>query len=363
MVTTAAPPDALRFSIGARQRDTGVFYDESKVLSASAQVMPEASVPPGDWLEYVSLLVDVTAAGNSAAVTAQPDAPWSLFNEVAFLDAAGNTVHALKGYNLYLVNLLGGYNFQNDPTTSPYFVTMVLGAGATGGSFNFLLRVPVLIIDREGIGAYPNAASNAVTRVRLTLAPLASIYGTLPTAAPTVRVRMISTGLVMPADNSPTGRSYAPEPPGAGTFQQWTQLSYDVTIGRRTLAHSRKGQTYRSLIIVTRNVSGARVDTILNELKFSIDDVASLRGPWTYARHVTWERQLVLAANLPSGVAQISYAHEWDGKVGGELRDNWVVTAPGSKVELEMDVAVAGTIDIVTNEIVVPDVTSGVLRV
>jgi hypothetical protein len=364
MSDTAVHSPVLRFATGARSRDTGVFYDESKVLATTAGVMPEAAVPPGDWLQEVTMIVTATSAGNAAAVAVQPDAPFVVFSEVAFLDAAGNTVHALSGYNLWLVNLLGGYKYQSDLTKSPSYVTPVLGAGATGGSFSFTIRIPVQIIDREFIGAYPNAASNAVTRIRLTLNTLANIYSVLPTNAPTVNVKMIETGAVIPADTSPAGTPYAPEPAGAGTFQQWTQNRYDLnTVGRRTFPHNRKGQTYRGLILVTRNAAGARIDTILNEVRFSVDDVASLRGPWTYARHCTWERQnLVAAADLPAGVAMVDFAHEWDGKVGGELRDAWVITAPGSKVEFELDVAVVGTLEVITNE-VIPVAGSGVLRV
>lgn len=361
MTDTQTSP-ALRFGVGARARDTGVFYDERKTLASTSGVMPEAPVPPGDWLQEITLLVEVASTGNSATVALANDAPWSLFSEIAFLDAGGQVVHALSGYNLYLVNLLGGFKFQNDPTTSPFYTALTTGGGTTAGSGKFLLRIPVEIIDREGIGAYPNAASNAVTRIRLTLAPTAQVYSTAPTAAPEVRVRMISTGLVVPSDTSPAGRPFSPEPPGAGTFQQWTQLGYDLTAGRRTIPHTRKGQTYRTLLFVTRDNSGVRSDAIVSDFRFSVDDVASMRGPWGFCRHVTWERQLLAAANLPTGVVQVSFAHEFDGKVGGELRDNWVMTAPGSKVEMELEVAAAGTIQVITNEII-PAPGTGVLRV
>ena len=363
MPDTATAPAPLRFSTGARARDVSNFYDESRIVLASSLVMPEMVIPPGDWLKDIAILVDVAGAANAAAVAAQADAPWTLFAEIAFLDAGGNTVHSLSGYNMMLANLLGGYRFQTDPTGSPYFTALTVGAGATAPTGSFILRVPVEIIDREAVGAYPNAASNAVTRIRLTLAPALSTWSVPGTAGTTtVRVRGISTGYVMPSSDSPAGRAYSPEPPGAGTFQQWSQLSYDLTVGRRTIQHTRKGQTYRTLIFVARTAAGVRSDTLLNELEFRVDDVPVLSGLWRFCRDTTWHRQLVTAANLPAGVVQVSFAHEWDGKVGGELRENWVITAPGSKVEIELDVAVAGTLEVITNEII-PVAGSGVLRV
>lgn len=363
MPDTAAPAP-LRFTTGARSRDTGVFYDESTAIGATSTVLPEAQIPVGDWLSEISLLVTVTGANptTAATVAAQADAPWSVFSELAFLDAGGNTVHSLSGYNLYLTNLLGGFKFQSDPTASPEHVPLVTGDGAAAGSFSFILRVPVLIIDRDAIGAYPNGASNAAVRIRPTIAPEASIYSTAPSEGATIRVQMIETGFVLPSSASPAGNSYANEPPGAGTFQQWSQISYDLTTGRRTLTHTRKGQTYRTLIFVTRDGDGARSNAIVDEMQFRVDDVPSIRGPWRYLRHVTWEKHLVAAANLPAGVVQVSYAHEWDGKVGGELRDGWVPTQPGSKVEIEVEAAASGALEVITNEIV-PVTGSGVLRV
>lgn len=360
--TVAPPAPSLRFTIGARPRDTGVFYDESKVLAATSQVMPEAAAPPGDWLQHITVMVDITTATNAAAVALQPDAPWSLFAEVAFLDAGGNTVHALKGYNWYLANLLGGFEFQTDPTTSTFYTALTTGAGATAGSGRFLLKVPVQIIDRDAVGAYPNAASNAVTRIRFTLAPIASVYSTAPTNPATIRIRCVSTGLVLPTELSPAGTRYAQEPLGAGTFQQWSQLSYDLTAGARTIAHNRKGQTYRTLLFIFRTAAGARSDVVADLFRFGVDDVNLLRGPYDYCKHESWQKQLVLAANWPTGVIQVSLAHEWDGKVGGEMRDMWIPTAPGSKVEIELNVLVTGTLEVVTNE-VVPAAGSGVLRV
>lgn len=363
----ASPPassDPLRFAVGARARDTQTFYDETRALGAAAVFPPEAKVPVGDWLETIYIVVDVTGDNAGAAVVAlQADAPWSIFSEVSFLDAAGNTVQALSGFNFYLQNAFGGQNaFQDDPLASTFYNALSTGNGATAGSGRFILQVPVEIINRELLGAYPNGASNAAVRVKFTLAPLASVFSTAPSASTNVRIRMISRGAVLPSSSSPTGRPYMKEPMGPGTFQQWSQIPYDVTAGRRVIAHARKGNVYRELIFVTRNASGARVGTLVTNFKFSVDDVPSPpAGPWDYCRHVTWQRGTIAAANVPTGVIVVDFCSEWDGKRGAELRDNWILTAPGSKVEMELDVAATGTVEVITNEIV-PRGT-GVLRV
>lgn len=355
----AAPTSQLRFSTGARWRDHGEFYDEQKVLAASSQVLPEAPLPPGDWASDVTLMVDVTAAGNTAAVAMQADAPWSVISEVRFLDAAGNAVYALTGYALYLVNLLGGFYGKNDPGDSPYYSAPVTGTGATGGTFSFLLHLPLEIIQRDAIGAIPNGASNSVCRVAVVLAPNTAVYSTQPTNAPAVRIRMAESGYVVPAAASPLGNTYQVEPPGAGTFQQLTEMTYPFNSGRSMKDHTRKGNVYRSLIIVARDGTGARSDTVLTEFEFSVDDVRSAKGRWPYLRHRTCQRQSWAASKLPTGVIQVSYAHDWDGIVGGELRDSWVLTQPGTSVFFHLNASDAGNLQVITNEVVPRD---GIIR-
>lgn len=355
----AATPAALRFSAGARWRDHGEFADESKVLAATSQTVQEAPLPPGDWAADVTLMVDVTAAGNAAAVAMAGDAPWSVISEVRFLDAAGNAVYSLTGYGLYLINLLGGYFGKNDPTDSPYYAAPVTGAGATGGTFSFLLHLPLEIIQRDAIGALPNGASNSVCRVAIVLAPLSSVYTTAPTNAPTCRIRMAESGYVIPSATSPLGNSFATEPPGAGTFQQWSEITYPFNAGRVSKDHTRKGQVYRTLLIVARDNSGVRSDTVLTEFEFAVDDVRSMKGRWSYCRHRTCQRQAWAASKLPTGVIQVSYGHEWDGIFGGELRDHWVMTQPGTSVFFHLNASAAGNLQVLTNEVVPRD---GIVR-
>lgn len=364
--STMAPPagadDMLRFAAGARNRDDGVFYDETTTLGAGSKTPKDIEIPPGNWLTEVFLLIEVVTAGNSAAVALQSDAPWSILELLELTDPGGNAISSWTGYGLFLTNLLGGFDFQTDPTASPSFVAMTTGSGATGGSATLVLKVPVQIIDRDAIGAMANGPSNTTPRIRYRLAPSAAVYSTAPTALPTVRVRAISSGWVLPAADSIGGRPIMPEPPGGRTFQQWSELTYDFSTGKRTIRHTRTGQTYRTLLLVARDNTGVRSNSVLSELAFSVDGIALQKGLWAYHRHCTWKRQLLAAANLPAGVIQISLAHEWDGKVGGEMRDQYIVTAPGTDVSVELTSGAAGQLQIITNEVVSP-AGSGVVRV
>jgi hypothetical protein len=339
----------------------------SQQLATASITLPLFEIPPGNWLAEASLMFVVAATGNAATVALRGDAPWSLISEVAWLDASGNAIHSLTGYDLYLVNLLGGYAFSTDPVASPFYSALTTGAGATAGSGQFLLHIPIEIIQRDAIGTYPNGGSNATTRIRITLAPSTQVYSTAPTTLPTVSVYGVARGYQLPATASAAGTPYATEPPASGTFQQWSRMPYDFSAGDRTIPLQRKGQTFRELIFIFRDSSGVRQNTMLSggqlgNFKLTIDGVDMLNGPYGFLRDQTWRRQSIAAANLPAGVLVWSGAHEWDGKVGGEMRDGWIITQPGTIATVALNGAAVGTLTVLTNEIIA-EADSGVLKV
>lgn len=352
---TAPAPQALRFMSGARERDSGVYYDETRTLSAGSQTLPEAKSPPGDWLRDQVILFDVTTAGNAAAVTFANDGPFNLIDRIRFKDATGTTLHELTGYELFLVNLLNKPVFNSDPRKMPdYSVTTGVGGGA-GGSATFSLIVPVEFINRDATGVLPNGASNSVTRTEIVLAGSDTAYGVAPTTAGDVRVRIIERGYVQPVESSLTGPKYASKPPGAPyVFQQCSSYPYDLAAGRKVHQHERKGNNLRSLIFVARGADGERSDTLIDEMRLRIDKVETLDGPWRHLRNVTFSRHSIAAADLPAGVVQASFAHEWDGSFGGEVRDMYIPTMPGSLVEFDIESSAAGELTVITQEIVAP---------
>ena len=102
--------------------------------------------------------VVVTTAGNGAAVAYQPDAPWSALDSVIFSDTSGEEVN-VTGFDLYLQNkYMGQYTHAtlDSATADTSIYSVTAGAGATGGSFNFFLRVPIAINDRNFLGLLGN---------------------------------------------------------------------------------------------------------------------------------------------------------------------------------------------------------------
>src|SRR4030042_1507851 len=87
------------------------------------------------------------------------------------------------------------------------------GAGATGGSFSFSLRIPVEIVKRDALGTLPNKNNAASFKVEVTLAPTASVYSVAPTAAGAVRLRFQLFGYDDPSDVDLKGNAVSQNPP------------------------------------------------------------------------------------------------------------------------------------------------------
>ena len=359
---TITPPRGIRpkrFMQGARERFSGWFYDKSVTMTTSQQTLDFADLPAGDYTAGIWLWITCTTAANAATVAFRGDGPFSAIQQVELQDPQGNSFQIASGYELSLINALGGFTGQGDATKGPNY-SATTGAGATGGSFGFMLRVPAEFFPREGMGALFNGATNSQFRVRLNLAPSTDVYSTAPTTLGTVRVRMATHGYVVPYANA-GGNNYPTVPPGGAVFNAWNRQVWtiggagnqtaDITIG--------KGQFWRQAILIFRDNStpAVRSSSILSgDLVARVDNVDVFSGTQELLRQVTWERNRYTdAANLPTGVGQLSWCHEWDGVVGGETRDFWVPTQTGSICQLRFTAGAAGSLTLLLNSAAVTD--------
>lgn len=348
-----AAPAVMRFTAGALNRLEGPFYDQSIVPGAAAQTYPLMQIPTGGWEREIHLCVSCTTAGNAAATAFQPDAPWAALQEITFRDARGNTVIGpLTGWDLYIANKWLGYQYQTDYAASPvYSVTTGVGAGL-GGSFSFILPIPLELIGRDAIGALANGASNTALRVQITLAPSTAIYSTAPTALAAVRIRAFHE-----AWQQPDGAGFAVSPVGAGTFHQLTKTNYQYVASENRIDLSRKGNPQRGMILVFRTAAAARTATPallgLNPVQFLYEGSDLISASEDLVRFRMW-RTNNNGATIDTGVLVIDpgWISDFDGKAGSELREQWLRSQPGSRLELRFTAGVAGSLDVITDEVV-----------
>lgn len=227
----AQPVQRLRpFVAGTRRVDKST-YDETKSTTASTQDLKTYECDPNGFLGGLYLLVEGTTAANAANVTFAADGPFNVIDTIQFNDVNNKPLLGpLGGHDLYVVNKYGGYAFIDDAKLSPTY-SAVTGSGATGGSFAFCLRLPVEIVHRDGLGSLVNKSASATYDVTIRLAATATVYGTPPTAAPSVRTRIEQFGWMDPNDVDMKGNPVAQNPPASQTTQLWSKQTYAVNAG------------------------------------------------------------------------------------------------------------------------------------
>ena len=339
--TEKAAAIARSFTSAARSDYIEPITDHSVVLGANAQQLGLDDVPAFGYLRGIDLLVTVSGAAGGGAVMAA-DAPWSVLADVQLTDSNGQAiVGPLNGYDLYIVNLFGGYEFDADPARSPFYSAPAAGSGNAA----FHLWVPVEITERDALGALANGNSSSAYKLRVTVAAKGDYYTTDPaTTLPTVRVQSYMEAW------TPAGGL---TPPYNGTTQVWSKEVKNISAGNQTPQLSRVGNSIRMLALVARDAGGARTDSLWpSPLRFRVDSRELMNVPDSLVKHKMAKRYGYSgAAQLPTGVRVIDFAHDFDGHPGGELRTQWLRTNSASRIDLNGVYGAAGTLALLVNDV------------
>jgi hypothetical protein len=349
--TAQAPAVFVPFTRGAYEHSEPIL-DVSQIIDANTHIIGPFDVPAYGYLRGLIVQVNATGGvGGGATVAKFEDAPWSAIAEVVLYDVNGAPiVGPLSGHDLYLLNKWSQVN--SDLVAGPVFSDVVVGAGASG-NFAFLARIPVEISNRDAAGALPNQASNSTYKCRITMANSAGIYTTAPaTTLPTCRWRVALEAWSQPNPTDLMGRPQQAEPPDVGTTMFWTKTTKVIAAGNQTIRLDRVGNLIRDLIVVFRNNTPVR-DTVdlpdpiqlLWDGRIVTNEMRDLR------RHYMWERFGYAASSLDTGVLVFDQLHDLNGDAGGELRDLWIPTTQGSRLDIVGNFGVAGVLTILTNDV------------
>jgi hypothetical protein len=253
------------------------------------------------------------------------------------------------------VNKYGGYSFTQNPTLSPSYATTT-----TAGNFAFLLRIPLEISRRDALGALPNMNSASPFKLRITQAANTEVYSTNPTGAPTIRWRAWLEAWSPPAAQGPAGEPQAVQPPAIGTTQFWSQTTITTNSGSQTLRLPRVGSLIRNLILVWRDNTNARSDSSLPDpLTFSWDGRVVFNASQAVLQNYATERNGYTPnttnsglGSLDTGTYVLSFAHDFDGHTGDEMRDLWLPTTQSSRLEVAGSFGTSGSLTVITNDVV-----------
>lgn len=220
---------------------------------------PNGIIKPYGYLRWLDVLV-TTTGGTVGPATASADFPWNVFSQVMVTQPNGQELYGgplFAGFDAMLAAKHAAFQGCTDPALLP---SAKLGAS---NLITFQFRLPIIFeMDRaSGLGDLPNEDATAPWKITLIGNTATAIWGTQPTAAPTVQIDVFINCWTVPSPVNPiTGLRQAIAPPGLGTIQKWTKQIYAVTpSSAQEILLSRKGNAIRTLIFKLTGAASARV--------------------------------------------------------------------------------------------------------
>lgn len=359
------PMPTIPFARASRKKTKQAFNLGPFTLSGAQQTLTPIQIPPGGFLEFVDILFTCTTASNAATVVFAADAPWNALAYIDLRNSAGDSVIVpFNGYQLYLINrwgVLGVDTPNGDPRRSPaFFATAGVGAGL-GGSFGWLLRVPLEIDPRDAFCAVPNLAANKAYQLQLGINANAPIYTTPPTTPGVVTIQGLMGYWSQPNAQNAGGVAQETKPVGNGSVSLWRLQPAVVTPGDRLTQLLNVGNVIRTVIFTLRTAAGARdaADWPATSQIVLNDDILFYlpTGYWQHymATDYAYNTGAADAAGgLDSGVYVLSQLNNQRGSVQSDgPRDQYLVTYNTTLLQLRSTVfgASVNTLEIITNEI------------
>jgi hypothetical protein len=340
-----APPPTRPFRAGTFRTLVQDGYQQAVTLSTTTQTLAQYSPTPNAYIRGIWIQAVCVAAGNSATVAFQGDGPFIGLQQITFQDANQKPiVGPLNGYQLMIVNKYGGYQFQDDPRASVVY-SVTTGAGGSGGSFTFILYVPLEIVARDTLGALQNKSASSAFQLLITVNTLANLYSTAPTAAPSLTITLLEDGWVQPKGQDATGNPLQQAPPQLGTTQYWTVGTYNSLNGSQQIQLT-QGLGYPVRNFVALNYDVATSTRATGDTDWPTATSFIFRGTtyWNVTKTV-WKDQMgrlygfigstADAANgLENGVYALCFDQDFGLQDGAELRTGYLPSQQGDQHQL-----------------------------
>jgi hypothetical protein len=338
----AAPPPARPFRAGVQSMEDAQ-YDNSYQLTAGTHDMPDFNLNGDGFLRGIWCLFEGVTAGNAATVTFAQNGPFNVIDTIQFLDTSGRpTLGPFDGYTLAQVDKWGSYFNQNDPRRDTVY-NAVAGAGSTGGSFTFLLYIPIEIVSRDGLGSLVNKNTAVPYKVKLRFAATATAYGTPPTTAPTVRARMVQDNWWEPEPADAKGHPLTQKPPQVNTTQFWASNNYQgLGVGALPGQQLSTGLGYplRNIIFMLTDSLNSRVNgesSWPDPVTLTVEKnqlFVRAKNIWKSRISKAYDLKSISGTNdvadaLENGVYPLWFTQDFVGQPGMELRNGYLITRGG----------------------------------
>jgi hypothetical protein len=253
----AAAPMLRPFFPGSLDLETRT-YTQSGTISTSQQSLPTYYPKTNGFLCDLWIDFRVTTAGNSAATAYNEDYPLRALAVITLSDTGGQPILGpMTGWEFAMFVKWGGFSFSDDPRDSQTY-SAVTGSGATGGSFGFLIQLPVQFVRREPLGPLPNTNSNNAYALDITISTTAQIYSVAPTAAGTFVCQVFQDSYRQSSGFDAQKNATVQTPPGLGAVLYARKNTIPVTAGTIDIELSQQEGSYRALHFMLRDSLGSR---------------------------------------------------------------------------------------------------------
>jgi hypothetical protein len=205
---------------------------------------------------------------------------------------------------------------------------MLPGPLAGGGSFNWMLRVPVAIHRRSLLGLLGNQDRAQKYSLRTDQAASTAIWTVAPTVLPTMTIAKLYENYSVPLPTSPAGAPQQMFPPGFGTIHFVTStISESVPAPSTTVNHylRRIGNTIRFIVVVLRAGTGTTPRTVADanaptNLRLKIGEDTVFNETYRYRRYLMFQRY---GYDFPAGILVYDAIHDLVPGAGNELGDDY----------------------------------------
>lgn len=346
----SAPVMPRPFVAGTRRIDQS-NYDQTRSLTSGTQDLPPYEVSPNGFLSGLYCLVQSTTAGNAATVAFTANGPWNVIDSITFNDVNNKAIIGpMTGHDLYEAIKFGGYAFVDDAKLSPVY-SVTTGAGATGGSFTFILRLPIEIVRRDALGSLTNKSASATYDVSIRLAASSTVYSVAPTNAASVRVRLQQYGWMDPNDTDMRGNPVSPNPPAAQTTQYWSKQTYTLNAGAFNFRLTGIDSLVRNMIFMLLDGSNSRTQGDSDwpdpfDLTYeTAKPISRIRDVWRHMIAADWgyTGTVETAGGRDYGVYPETYCLDFNMKPGGETRLQYLPVSSATNISVSGTCGGSGT--------------------
>lgn len=377
--TEAAPPQPFR--VGAYETTTPDI-DVTLAQTTAAQKLTTWKISPNGWMSGVYCLFEATVSANvTNSVSFSKDNPFSLIQKVTFRDIGNREIFGpLTGYEWFAVNKWGGYfgGVQgSDPRNPGGAFTAVTGTGATGGTFSFVLWIPFEIVHRDTLGEIENKSSSSAYTLEIYIDSQANTYNQIPSVQASIRLRANLDGYTEPEASDARGRTFAQQPPAAGTVQYWTsEIPQALSAGfQKYNLQNGIGYSIRNLVFIgydnsngTRATTGLVGGNLPDPTTITFGKIQLLQLPtrmWLDKLAKWYEFNTASAdtyAGPENGTMVLPFTRDFTTQPGDELRTSYLVTKAGNVLQWSGSLGASNIMHYLVNYIVPPGNDSARLR-